>query len=282
MNLQNLQSQLKTKEELERKYASVAPNWPDHKKVIQDIANLKSQISKIESTPEPEPLSPVNLSNKIVGDSNKRINDLNRFYENSQNATAINKAWSFRFGAWWSGKWVSLWVEKSNLNKLNEDISTQLSQQEVQKQNALAQLEQSTNSQLANLSQLDANIKNQEEANRIAKEWQDKTYELNKAQQEEAKRQFDISAGVNKSSTVSPSKASALKSYANKSKPKVDLKALEQVWAWIASGAAYDIMIDKAWYKQSWSDSSSLNGKSYTKNWATYIINKEWELVLKK
>lgn len=278
MNLQNLQSQLKTKEELERKYASVAPNWPDHKKVIQDIADLKNQISKIESIPEPEPLNPVNLSNKIVGDSNKRINDLNRFYENSQNATAINKAWSFRFGAWWSGKWVSLWVEKSNLNKLNEDISTQLTQQEVQKQNALAQLEQSTNSQLANLSQLNANTKNQEEANRIAKEWQDKTYELNKAQQEEAKRQFNISAWVTTPSTVSPSKASALKSYAAKQPAKAQTpKESNVIAAWEL--ANFSASIASQWFKDWWANSESLTWRVYSKDWVNYIINKEWKFI---
>lgn len=191
MNLQKLKEELAKKQDLASKYNNAAPNWPDHKKVLAEIAELNSQISKIQSV-EPAPkLEPINLAQKIVWDNDKRINDISRFYDAAKNAIWINKAGSFRFWAWWSGKGVSLWVEKANIWKLNEDVATNVTQLEKDKNNTISQLEQAENSQLANLTQLDINKRNQEEQNKTSQLAADRQFEYQQAWMAENARQFD-------------------------------------------------------------------------------------------
>jgi len=174
---------------LELQYRTVAPNGSDHKKVMDQIYELRSKMSS--------PAVPT--INDTIGDieskaENQRKN-ISGFYDKAMTSTGINKASSFTFGSS-ADKGVPLQIQKQNLAKLNADVANNVNALAAAKLDKIGTLDTNTNQDVSNLLQVDANAKQQERAQAL----QEQQLAISKQNAEdtlaESKRQFDISAGI--------------------------------------------------------------------------------------
>ena len=181
---------------LEAQYRAVAPNGSDHKKVMEQITELRNTMS---SPAVPTINDTINDINTKADNQRKNIS---WFYDKAMTSTGINKASSFTFGSS-ADKGVPLQIQKQNLAKLNADIANNVNSLASAKLDRIGTLDTNTNQSVSNLLQLDANAKQQERAQAL----QEQQLAISKKNAEdtlaESKRQFDISAGIaNKSAAA--------------------------------------------------------------------------------
>lgn len=227
---------------LEAQYRTVAPNGSDHKKVMEQITELRNTMSS--------PAVPTinDTINDIKTKADNQRKNISWFYDKAMTSTGINKASSFTFGSS-ADKGVPLQIQKQNLAKLNADIANNVNSLASAKLDRIGTLDTNTNQNISNLLQLDANAKQQERAQAL----QEQQLAISKKNAEdtlaESKRQFDISAGIaNKSAAAaggtSTNASGTAATGANSQYSTANIEAAKKAQAQQAAIAGANVAID--------------------------------------